>query len=131
MFRRILRAFAGRREGSVSVIAAVSLPILIAMTGLVAEYGNGLLHKVEDQRVADAAAFAAATAYGASSSNSITSVVDSVASINGVPNSGIAGTLVTSPTGDGNQAVEVTVTTQTPLLLSKVLGNTTSNLNVT
>ncbi|HEX3406879.1 MAG TPA: pilus assembly protein TadG-related protein, partial [Caulobacteraceae bacterium] len=131
MIRRILRAFAGRREGSVSVVTAVSLPILIAITGLVAEYGNGLLHKIEDQRIADAAAFAAATAYGASSSNSITSVTDSVATINGVPTSAISATLKNSPTGDGNQAVEVTVTTQTPLLLSKVLGNSQANLNIT
>jgi uncharacterized membrane protein len=58
-----LRAFARRRDGSVSVISAISLPVLIAMAGLVAEYGNGLLHKMENQRVADAAAFAAATAY--------------------------------------------------------------------
>jgi Flp pilus assembly protein TadG len=131
MIQRILRAFAQRREGSVSVVTAVSLPILIAMTGLVAEYGNGLLHKVEDQRIADAAAFAAATAYGASTSNSITSVADAVASINGIPTSDISATLATSPTGDGNQAVQVSVTTQSPLLLSKVLGNTQANLNVT
>ena len=131
MIGRILRAFAGRREGSVSVVTAVSLPILIAITGFVAEYGNGLLHKIEDQRVADAAAFAAATAYGASSSNSITSVVDAVATMNGVPTSAISAALATSPTGDGNQAVEVSVTTQSPLLLSKVLGNSQANLNVT
>jgi Flp pilus assembly protein TadG len=131
MIRRILRAFAGRREGSVSVVTAVSLPILIAITGFVAEYGNGLLHKMENQRIADAAAFAAATAYGASSSNSITSAVDAVATINGVPTSAISATLATSPTGDGNQAVEVSVTTQSPLLLSKVLGNSQANLNVT
>ncbi len=131
MIQRILRALAGRREGSVSVLTAVSLPILIAVTGMVAEYGNGLLHKMEDQRIADAAAFAAATAYAASSSNSLTSVVDAVASINGVPASGISASLATSPTGDGNQAVLVSVTTQTPLLLSKVLGNSTAALNVT
>lgn len=131
MIERIFRAFAHRREGSVSVVTAVSLPVLIAMTGLVAEYGNGLLHKVEDQRIADAAAFAAATAYGASSSNSITSVADAVATLNGIPTSAINASLVTSPSGDGDQAVEVTVNTQTPLLLSKVLGNRQANLPVT
>ena len=96
-----------------------------------AEYGNGLLHKVEDQRIADAAAFAAATAYGASSSNSITSAADAVATINGIPTSAISATLTNSPTGDGNQAVQVSVSTQAPLLLSKVLGNSQANLNVT
>ena len=113
------------------MVTAVSLPILIAVAGMVAEYGNGLLHKMEDQRIADAAAFAAATAYGASSSNSITSVADAVASVNGIPASAITATLTSSPSGDGGQAVEVNVATQTPLLLSKVLGNSQANLNVT
>jgi Flp pilus assembly protein TadG len=72
MLKRILTTLARRRDGSVSVVVGLSLPVLIAMTGLVAEYGNGLVSKVEDQRVADAAAFYAATAYNTSSSNSVT-----------------------------------------------------------
>jgi Flp pilus assembly protein TadG len=131
ILQRLLRAFARRRDGSVSVVTAVSLPILIAVTGMVAEYGNGLLHKMEDQRIADAAAFSAATAYSASSSNSITSVADAVAAYNGLTASNISATLVSSPTGDGNQAVEVTVTTHQALLLSQVLGNAATALNVT
>jgi Flp pilus assembly protein TadG len=127
----ILRALFARRDGSVSIVSAISLPILIAMTGMVAEYGNGLLHKVEDQRVADAAAFAAATSFNANSGNSLTSVVDSVASLNGIPTSDISATLTTSPSGDGNQAILVSVSTQSPLLLSRVLGNTQANLTVT
>lgn len=131
MLKHILRAYAARRDGSVSVIGAISLPVLIAMTGLVAEYGNGLLHKVENQRIADAAAFSAATVYNANPSNSMTSVVDAVATLNGIPTSAISESLVTSPSGDGNQAIEVNVTTQAPLLLSNVLGNTAANLTVT
>jgi Flp pilus assembly protein TadG len=131
MIKRLLSAFARRRDGSVSVIGAISLPILIAMVGLVAEYGNGLVHKMEDQRVADAAAFAAATAYNANSSNSLTSVVDAVASKNGLSSSNISQSLVTSPSGDGNQAILVSVSTTVPLLLSKVLGNSQANLTVT
>jgi hypothetical protein len=131
VFKRALSALARRREGSVSVITALTLPILIAVTGLALEYGNGLDHKVEDQRVADAAAFAAATAYNANSSNSLTSVADAVAAMNGLSASNIAASLVTSPSGDGNKAVEVTVTTQVPLLLSGVLGNTHTDLSVT
>ena len=131
MFMRLLRALTRRRDGSVSVISAVSLPFLIAMVGMVAEYGNGLLHKIEDQRIADAAAFAAATAYNANPSNSMTSAVDAVASLNGITTSDIAENVVNSPSGDGNQAVQVTVTTQVPLLLSRVLGNTSTQLTVT
>src|SRR5580704_7441969 len=107
MILRVLRAFARRHEGSVSIIGAISLPVLIAMAGLVAEYGNGLLHKVEDQRIADAAAFAAATAYNANSSNSLTSAADAVAALNGIPAADISASLVSSPTGDGNHAILV------------------------
>ncbi|HEY3797635.1 MAG TPA: pilus assembly protein TadG-related protein [Caulobacteraceae bacterium] len=130
ILRAFLRRFARRREGSVSLISAAMLPILIAMVGMVAEYGNGLVQKVENQRVADAAAFAAATAYQASSSNSLTSAADAVASRNNIPNSGVSASLVTSPTGDGNHAVKVTVTTSQPLLLSSILGNSGSALSV-
>jgi Flp pilus assembly protein TadG len=127
----ILRALWAQRQGSVSLISAIALPLLIAMVGLVAEYGNGLLHKVEDQRIADAAAFAAATSYNANPANSLTSVVASVATLNGIPASAISATLTTSPSGDGNQAVLVNVSTQAPLLLSQVLGNSQANLTVT
>jgi Flp pilus assembly protein TadG len=131
MLKRIFGALCRRREGSVSIIAAVILPILIGVAGLVAEYGNGLLHKVEDQRVADAAAFAAATAYNANPSVSITGVAQVVAGLNGVSTTGVTATKVASPSGDGNQAIEVNVSTQTPLLLSKVLGSTQGNLTET
>jgi len=131
MISAILKVFKGRREGSVSVIGAISIPILIAMVGMVAEYGNGMLHKIENQRIADAAAFAAATSYNANSSNSLNSVVQLVATMNGIPSGDVSQSLVTSPSGDGNQAVQVTVTTQVPLLLSQVLGNGATNLTVT
>ncbi|HUO12052.1 MAG TPA: pilus assembly protein TadG-related protein [Caulobacteraceae bacterium] len=110
-----------RRDGSVTVISALVLPVLIAIVGFVAEYGNGLLHKAEDQRIADAAAFAAATAYNENSSDSMSQVVNSIAAMNGITSSNISASVVNSPSGDGNQAVEVTVTTQTPLMLTEVL----------
>jgi Flp pilus assembly protein TadG len=129
-FKAFLSKLARRREGSVSLISAAMLPILIGMVGMVAEYGNGLVQKVEDQRVADAAAFAAATAYEASSSNSLTSAAAAVASRNNIPNSGVSASLVTSPSGDGNSAVRVTVTSSQPLLLSAILGASASALSV-
>src|SRR5262249_7747474 len=65
---------------------------------------------VENQRVADLAAFAAATAYNPDSSVSITTIADNVASLNGVAPSAVTAALVTSPTGSGKQAVQVMVT---------------------
>src|SRR5579872_3186942 len=99
MVKRIFSALFRGREGSVSVISAVGLPVLIAVVGMVAEYGNGLMHKVQDQRVADAAAFAAATAYTSNSSVSLASISDNVATMNGLASSAIAASVVTSPSG--------------------------------
>jgi hypothetical protein len=56
--------------------------------------------------------------------------VQLVATLNGIPTGDISESVVTSPSGDGNQAVQVTVSTQTPLLLSQVLGNNAANLTV-
>lgn len=115
------------RRGSVSVIVALMLPMLVGIAGFVAEYGNGVLAKAQDQRVADLAAYAGATAYNAtSSSTSMTSVIDNVAALNGVGSTHVTGVLVSSPTGDGNQAVEVTVNTTVPLVLSRLIGTGTT-----
>ncbi|MHB8529382.1 MAG: pilus assembly protein TadG-related protein, partial [Caulobacteraceae bacterium] len=112
------------RRGSVSVIGALVLPLLVGMTGLVAEYGHGVLVKVQDQRIADLAAYAGATAYNATGSTaSMTSVIDNVAALNGVAAGAVTGTLVNSPSGDGNQAVHVAINTSVPLFLSQVLGS--------
>lgn len=129
--QRLLRALPRGRAGSVSIVAAMALPVLIAMGGLVAEYGNGLLNKVEDQRVADAAAFSAAAQYAVNSSVSVTSIADSVAALNNIPAADVTASVVSSPSADGDQAVEVTIATQVPLLLSDVLGDSRTSLPVT
>jgi hypothetical protein len=109
--------------GGVSVVAALTLPVLIAIIGLVAEFGYGLHCKMEDQRVADLAAYAGAVAYGASGSTStMNGVISNVGALNGVPASAISGALVDSPTGDGAKAVRVTVNTTAPLALARVIG---------
>ncbi|HEY5072039.1 MAG TPA: pilus assembly protein TadG-related protein [Caulobacteraceae bacterium] len=111
------------RKGSVSVIGALVLPLLIGMSGFVAEYGHGVLAKAQDQRAADLAAYAGAVAYNATSSTTtMTSVIDNVANLNGVPTADVTGALVTSPSGDGNQSVQVTINTTVPLIISQVLG---------
>jgi hypothetical protein len=112
------------RRASVSIVGALMLPVLIGMTGLVAEYGRGLLTKVEDQRVADLAAYAGATAYNSTgSTTTMNSVIDEVALLNGIPAANIAGSLVSSPSGDGNQAVKVAVSTTNTIVLSTLVGS--------
>ena len=124
-----LRAFARRNDAAVSVLSALVLPALLVTVGLAVEYGNGLLNKARDQRVADAAAFAGATVYAHNTSASLTSVADTIATLDGLSTSDIAASLVTSPSGDGRPAVKVVVTTQVPLMLSQALGNSTGVLS--
>ena len=47
--------------------------------------------------------------------------VNNIATLNGIATSAISASVVNSPSGDGNQAVEVTVSTSVPLILSRVL----------
>ena len=119
-----LTGLARCRRASVTTVAALVLPALIGMVGLVAEYGHGLLSKVENQRVADLAAYAGALAYNTTNSTTaMTTAADSVAALNNVPAGDVNVSLVTSPSGDGQSAVEATIATQVPLLLSQILGS--------
>lgn len=115
------------RRGSVTIMSSVLLPIVIGVVALVAEFGSGLLTRVENQRVADLAAFAGAIAYNSSgSTTTMNAAIAKVATLNGMPTGTVSGTLVTSPTGSGNQAVSVTVSTSKLLLLAPVLGSNSS-----
>ena len=116
-------AFARDRRAAVSIVAALSLPTLIAFSSLVAEYGHGLLVKTENQRVADMAAYAGALAYNSNgTTTAMTSAANAVAALNGIPTGNVSASLVNSPTGDGNQAVQVTVSSSLPLYLASVVG---------
>jgi len=126
-FGRRIGGFVRDRKAAVSIVAALSLPALIAFSSLVAEYGHGLLVKTENQRVADLAAYAGALAYNSNATtSSITSAADAVASLNGIPSGSVSASLVTSPSGDGNSAVQVSVTSTLPLYLASVVGGSTS-----
>lgn len=115
------------RRAAVSIIAALSLPALLAFSSLVGEYGHGLLIKTEDQRVADMAAYAGALAYNANGTTaSATSAADAVATLNGVPSGSVSANVVSSPTGDGNKAVQVTVSSNLPIYLAQVVGGSSS-----
>ena len=104
-------------------MAAAMFPVLIGISGRGVEYGYGLLTRVENQRVADLAADSGALAYNATNlTASMTTAVSRIVTLNGVASSAAVATLVTSPSGDGHQAVEVTVTTNVPLVLASLLG---------
>src|SRR4029077_3483499 len=62
-------------SGGVALIAALTLPFLIAIVALVAEYCYGLHCKRTDRRVTALAAYAGASAYGATASTATMNAV--------------------------------------------------------
>ena len=123
MFRRT-----GRDErGVISILGALLLVAVIGFSALAVEYGHGLLQKVENQRIADLAAYGAALVYNTTgSTDSASSAAGNIVTLNGLPNSSASTALVTSPANSANQAMQVTVTTSLPLLLARVATNNTS-----
>ena len=81
-----------------------------------------LLAREDTQRVADLAAYSGALAYSATHTTAaLNAAVNRIATLNGIATAMVSLPVVTSPSGDGNQAVQVTVTTSVPLALSRVL----------
>ena len=115
------------RQGNVAILTAVAMPVLVAFVGMVGEYGYGLMLKSEDQRAADLAAYSGALAYSSTATTSaLQSAANSAAALNGLSASQLTASLVNSPSGDGNPAVLVTVSTVQPLLLTQLVSRTPS-----
>lgn len=124
---RMLARFLRDRRGNVAILSTVMLTSLVGVSGLVAEFGDGLLNRMQDQRIADVAAMGGGTVYNSTSSTTaMQTAVNNIATLNGLSTSQISASLVNSPSGDGNQAVEVTVQSTVPLVLSRVLWNKSS-----
>lgn len=125
--RSLAKALFRNRRGNVAVITALSMPVLVAFVGMVAEYGHGLMLKSENQRAADLAAYSAALAYSSTASTTaMQSAASSSAVLNGLTTSQVTASLVNSPSGDGNSAVMVTVSTVQPLYLTQMISRTPS-----
>ncbi len=115
------------RRGSVTILAATLFPVMIGMAGLATSYGDALLTKLKAQRIADAAAYAGAIAYNSlSTSTAITDAANRAATVNGISTGAMAASLVTSPSGDGNSAIEATVTLTVDVGLTKLVSATSS-----
>jgi Flp pilus assembly protein TadG len=110
----------GDRRGSISIIAALSFVAVIGVAALAVDYGRVLMQRSENQRIADLAAYGGALVYNATgSTDDATAAAGNIATLNGLANP--SANLVTSPTGDGHQAMQVSVTTNVPLYLARVL----------
>jgi hypothetical protein len=125
-----LKRLRSKRAG-VTILAATVFPVMIGMVGLATAYGDGLLTKLKAQRIADAAAYSGALAYSQlGTSAAITDAADRDATVNGISISDMSASLVNSPTGDGNSAVEATVTMNVNVGLTQLVSST-SSLSVT
>ena len=101
--------------------------MLAAMAAVSVDLGTAYLARVADQRVADSTAYAGALAYNATSSTAtMSSAAGNLATLNGLAAGAAVASLIASPSGDGNRAVQVTVTTAAPLYLARIFQANTS-----
>ncbi|HEY1613540.1 MAG TPA: pilus assembly protein TadG-related protein [Rhizomicrobium sp.] len=119
---RFLRSYWHDRRGNIAILSTVMITSLVGVSGLAVEFGNGLLNRMQDQRIADAAAMSGGTIYNSTSSTTaMQAAVTNIATLNGVSTTAVSSSVVSSPSGDGNEAVMVTVRTTVPLALARVL----------
>jgi hypothetical protein len=118
----MLRQLMGERRGAITVLSAFAMVAVIGFSALALEFGYGLLSRVDNQRIADIAAYSGALAYNSSgSATTANSAAGNIVALNGLSSSAASSSVVASPSGNGNQAVQVTVTTSNPLMLAKLI----------
>jgi uncharacterized membrane protein len=130
----MLRKLLGDDRAAISVLSALSLVVLIGISALSVEFGHAFLQRLDNQRVADLAAYGGALVYSSSGSNAAKSAANNIAALNGLGsgNATVTGDIVASPRGNGKLAMQVTVTTRLPMYLARVLtGNTTLSVAAT
>ncbi len=124
------RLVAADEGGSVALVAAVGIVVLIYIAAIALDLANVYLNKALDQRAADQSAIAAAFAY-ASTGNTATAqnAASSLALANGIASANdVVTSIGPSPTGDGRLAAEVSVTTPVPLSgFGRAITKTTTN----
>jgi hypothetical protein len=115
------RAICRCAQGSVALIGALSIIVLVGMGAFAVEASAGYSTKVSNQRIADMAALAGALAYNvASDQTAMTATAKAVVTAQGLAASTAAVALVTDA-ATSKQLVQVTITTTVPLSLGRVL----------
>jgi len=117
-FGAVPRFFMSDQGGSVAVVAAVGITVLIYCGAIALDLANLYYYKSVDQRIADQSAIAAAFTYASTGSTATAqNAAASLALANGVASaSDVVTSIGPSPFGDGRLAAEVVVTT--PVTLS-------------
>ena len=103
--------------------SALSLVTVIGIAALSVEFGHALLQRSDNQRVADLAAYGGALVYNNSGSSAASGAASNIAALNGLTsgNATVAADIVELPRGNGKLAMRVTVTTNLPMYLARVL----------
>ena len=120
--RTAVRSFARDRSGSVAVMAALAMPVLIGVTGLGVEVSYWYLTQRSMQNAADSAAIAAATNGTANYSAEAKAAAAKYGYVHGANNISVtASNTAPCPSGGAN-CYSATITGYVPLFLSQVVG---------
>jgi len=105
------------RGGTVVIVAATGVMVLIYCVAIALDLANVYLTKTVNQRIADQAAIAGAFAYSQDGNLLATAqaAASSMAVSNGAGSATVTTSVVNSPSGDGRKAVLVTVCSALPL----------------
>jgi Flp pilus assembly protein TadG len=119
------RRFGRDERGNITLLAGLSIFLLIGVGALALDLAKLYLAKSTAQRVADQSAIAAAYAYTQNSNSSSTAqtAASSLAAANWASVTNVNTQIVAAPNGDGNQAAMVTVTA--PVSMSPFGGTST------
>lgn len=121
MLRRLRAAWSDQR-GNVLILTALSMPILLGMSGLAFEGANWYQTKRDMQNAADTAAIAAATNGTTSYNSEALAVAAQYGFQHGADNTTVAvSNSATCPAG-GATCYSVTITKAVPLVFAKVIG---------
>src|SRR5947208_7411103 len=103
----MLRRFSSDTRGTIAILTAFSFLAVIGCSAIALEFGYGLIKRVENQRVADIAAIGGALVYNSTGSTTTTSsAVGNIAALNGLSSTAATSSVGSSPSGDGNHAVQ-------------------------
>ncbi|CCA93471.1 conserved hypothetical protein [Novosphingobium sp. PP1Y] len=122
-FRHLILHLHRHKGGGVGVIAGLSLPVVLGAAGLAFDINRGLEQQAANQRAADMAALGAAMAFKESASEAVLEpTAKDIVRANGIAGATVEATVREDFPSAGDQSVRVTVTTQAPYTLAKVVG---------
>ncbi|MXO73518.1 beta strand repeat-containing protein [Alteraurantiacibacter buctensis] len=119
------RAMLRDLTAGVTTLGVLALPAVIGATGLTVDISRGYQQKVSNQRAADMAALAAATAYKANASTALLQpTAADLVRVNGIGGATVTADLVNNYPTTGQTSIKVTVVRPVPFYLASVVGLT-------